>query len=383
MKILFVASLHHPQQLIDAIASTPPGEPVPLFPPSMGQYHFEQAMRRRGHELAVFYRNLPGLVSVDIASLRQQKHTQGITPGKVVNALANRLPPHLNPDKRARNTRLLEQAKQFRPDVMWLVGDNTVIYSETLREIKQETGCLIAYASGTSPIVFSHKIERDAARLYDVVLVNDFYHGMQWRELGAKYAEALPIAAVSPEFHRPYDLTDDERAAYACDVAFVGTLVPDSLYSRRVQALEALRDFDMGVWSVHEVPASLQKHYRGSALGETMMRIMSAAKLTVNIHGDFMLYGGNMRMFEAAGVGVCQVIEAVPAAERWFTPGENILTYSTLDELRETVAALLQDDAKRAQIAHSAREHVYAHHTYDHRVERFEQLISERQHERQ
>ncbi|MEL7235940.1 MAG: glycosyltransferase, partial [Chloroflexota bacterium] len=73
------------------------------------------------------------------------------------------------------------------------------------------------------------------------------------------------------------------------------------------------------------------------------------------------------------------------AAERWFSPGENIATYATLDELWETVSALLQDDDKRAQMAHSAREHVYAHHTYDQRVERFEQLISEiqqEQHER-
>lgn len=374
MRILFVAALHHPQQLVEAAERNP--DAPPLFPPSMAQHHWELALRARGHELDVFYRNLPGIAGGDISALREQRHTQGITPRKVVNALANRLPPHLNPDKRARNARLLAQARRFQPDVLWLIGDNRVIYADTLAQIKQGTGCTLVYASGTSPIVFSHPIERDAAPLYDLVLVNDFYHGVQWLELGAKRAEALPIAAVNPDFHRPYDLTDAEREAYACEVAFVGTLLPDNLYSRRVQVLAALRDFDLGIWSVHEVPERLRPYYRGRALGEEMMRVMSAAKVTVNIHGDFMRYGGNMRLFEAAGVGACQVADDLPGVRRWFAPGENILTFTELDDLCGTVERALRDDAERARIAANGRQHVYANHTYAHRAQQFEQLVS-------
>lgn len=375
MRILFVASLHHPQQLLQAIDQTPDGEQPPLFPPSMGQHHLELALRERGHELDVFYRNLPGLIAGDISNLRAHRHTQGITPRKVLNALANRLPPTLNPDKRSRNAQLLAQVKHFHPDVVYLVGDNTVIYPETLSEIKTTTGAKIIYASGTSPIVFSHKIERDAARLYDLVLVNDFYHGMQWRELGVPHAEALPISAVNPQFHRPYTLTDTEFERYTCDVVFVGTLTPHHLYSKRVQLLEALSDFDLGIWSVHEVPDTLRHHHKGGALGEDMLRIMSAAKLTINIHGDFMLYGGNMRSFEAAGVGVCQIADDLPGFTQWFTPGENVITFGTPIELQEAVQHLLKDEARRKRIAHNAQQHVYAHHTYAHRAQQMEKLI--------
>lgn len=375
MRILFVASLHHPKQLLESIAQAPQGAPVPLFPPSMAQHHWELALRARGHELAVFYRNLPAWLHGDFSRLQAQRHTQGITPRKLIAALGNRLPPTLNPDKRARNAQLVTQARAFRPDVLWLVGDNTVIYPQTLAQIKAETGCKLVYASGTSPIVFSHAIERGSARLYDLVLVNDFYHGIQWRELGAAQAVALPIAAVNPDFHRPYPLTDVQRAQYACDVAFIGTLVPNNLYSRRVQALEALRDFDLGIWSVHEVPSSLRAHVRGAALGAEMMQIMSAAKLTVNIHGDFMHYGGNMRTFEAAGVGVCQIADDLPGTRTWFTDGENILTYRSPQHLAELVQAMLQDAPRREAIAAAGRAHVYAHHTYSHRVQQFEELL--------
>ena len=375
MRILFIASLHHPQQLITAIDGISPGEVPPLFPPSMGQSHLERALRQQGHELAVFYRNLPLTSGGDVRRLRPHRHTEQITPRKVLTALGNRLPPHLNPDKRHRNQRLMAQARQFKPDIVYLVGDNTVIYSQTLAQLKQELGCKIVYASGTSPIVFSHSIEREAARLYDLVLVNDYYHGIQWEELGAPHVEALPISAVNPDFHRPYPLSDGEREQYTCDVAFVGTLLPDHLYSRRARALEALRDFDLGVWSVHDVPASLRGHYRGAALGETMLRVLSAAKVVVNIHGDFMRYGGNMRLFEAAGVGVCQVADDLPGVRRWFTPDETILTYTNTDDLCATVDRALNDTALRERIGAAARQHVYAHHTYAHRTKRLMQLL--------
>ncbi len=372
MRILFVASLHHPEALQAAVAATPPDQPPPLFPPSMGQALWDKALRRRGHTTAVFYRNLPAF-----GGARSQRHSQGITPGKVINALVNRLPPEANPDYRRRNHRLLEQARAFRPDVLWLVGDNTVIYPDTLAAIKSELRCHLVYSTGVSPIVFARPIEKRAARLYDLVLVNDYYHGIQWLELGARRMECLPVSACDPDFHHPYDLTPEERAAYTCDVSFVGTLVPDNLYSRRLRALEALRDFDLGIWSVHDVPSSLRPHVRGAALGETMLRVLSAAKITINIHGDFMHYGGNMRTFEAAGVGVFQIADDLPGTRQWFQAGETIVTYTDETDLRAKVAYYLAHADEREAIARRAREHVYAHHTYDQRMVRVETLMQE------
>ena len=372
-KILFVAALHHPQQLEAATASRAAGEPAPLFPPSVSQHFWERELRRRGYEMQVFYRNLPS----SGAGIRAHHHQQGITPGKVLAALAQRVPPQANPEYRRRNQRLLEQTQTFQPDVLWLVGDNTVIYPETLAAIRQATGCKLIYASGTSPIVFSRPIERAAAALYDLVLVNDYYHGIQWLELGAARMECLPISACDPDFHRPYELTPEERAAYACDVAFVGTLMPENLYSQRVKALAALREFDLGIWSVHDVPAELRPHLRGPALGEKMLRVLSAAKLTINANGNFMRYGGNMRLFEAAGVGVLQLSDDLPGVREWFTPGENIVTYSDTADLRAKVAYYLAHDEEREAIARRGREHVYTHHTYAQRVDALERVLAQ------
>lgn len=375
-RILFIASLHHPEQLQADRASTPPGAEPPLFPSSMGQHFWERAMKKRGYTLAVFWRNLPGFGSGDVTSLKFQAHSQRITPGKILQAALRRLPAQANPDYRIRNQRLIEQARQFQPDILWLIGDNTVIYADTLAAIKRELGCKLFYVSGTSPIVFSHPEERAAARLYDWVLVNDFYHGMQWLELGAKQMECLPIAAIDPDFHTPRPLSDAERQPFNCDVSFVGTLVPDNLYSERTAALEYLSEFDLGIWSVHDVPPSLKAFRRGAALGDSMLRVLSAARICLNVHGDFMRYGGNMRLFEAAAVGAFQLVDDRPGIETWFTPGEHLVTYSSLDDLREKVAYYLAHDEERARIAAAARAHVLAHHTYDSRLARVESLLA-------
>lgn len=368
-RVLFIASLHHPEQLRAEQAQAPVGR-IPRFPTSMGQHFWERAMLKRGWEVDVFWRNLSGFGNGDIRALRQAFHSERLTPLKVINALLRRLPPEANPDIRRRNTRLLAQALAQKPDILWLVGDNTVIYAETLAAIKEQVGCRLVYASGTSPIVFSHAIERRAARLYDLVLVNDYYHGIQWLELGAPRMECLPIAAIDPDFHFPQPLDDDARRAYACDVTFVGTLVPRHLYSERQRALEALADVELGIWSVHDVPPALRPYYRGKALGAEMMRVLSAATISLNIHGDFMRYGGNMRLFESAAVGAFQIVDDRPGIRDWFAIGEHVVVYRDHDELRRLVAHYLARPDERQRIAHAARQHVYQHHTYDQRLAR-------------
>lgn len=365
-RVLFVASLHHPETLIrDRQAAQAADEPMPLFPSSMALRFWEKAMRKRGYTVDIFWRNLSGFGSGDITSLSAERYSDRITPQKVARAVMNRLPYELNLDLRRRNANLLAKVRAFQPTHVWLVGDNRVIHADTLATIKSEIGCKMLYSTGTSPIVFSHPIERAAAPLFDLVIANDYYHGIQWRELGAKAMICLPVVAIDPDFHYPRPVEDD----LACDVSFVGTLLPANLYSERVDALCALSDFDLGVWSVHDVPSALQAFKRGSALGESMLAVLSSAKISLNVHGNFMRYGGNMRLFEAASVGAFQIVDARPGIHEWFTAGEHLITFADAADLRDKVGYYLAHDAEREAMAAAAREHVLAHHTYEKRME--------------
>ena len=364
-RVLFIAALHHPERLVAEIDASD-GEP-PIFPSSMEHHFYERAFRAAGYELDVFWRNLPGYGARDIHKLRTAVFREGLTPRKIATGLLQRLPPQAHPDFRRRNQLLLEHARRFQPDLVWMPGGNREIYPATLRRLKAEHNCPIVYVYGDSPIVFSCANERAAARLYDLVLVNDLYHGMQWRELGAPRMANLPFVGIDPDFHYPQPVTDVPRE-FLCDIGFVGTLVPDHLYSERVAALESLRDFDLGIWSMHEAPASLKPFYRGSALGGDMLRVLSSVKISLNAHGDFMRYGGNMRLFESAAVGAFQLVDDRPGVRQLFRPGEHLAVYRDHADLRAKARYHLEHDGERRRIAEKAREHVLAAHRYEQRL---------------
>jgi len=338
----------------------------------MGQRAWENAFRAAGYELDVFWRNLPGYGARNIRQLRRATYHQHWTPQRLAQAVLHRIPSRWQPDLRRRNSLLLQQARRFQPDILWLSGDNREIFPETLAQLKQEHACQLVYVSGVSPIVFSCANERAAAPLYDLVLVNDFYHGIQWRELGAPRVECLPYVGVDPELHAP---PLSLPASLGCDVAFVGTLLPANLYSERVNLLQSLHEFDLGIWTVHGVPPGLQAHFRGPALGEAMLQVLAAAKICVNTHGNFMRYGGNMRLFECAGLGAFQLVDDRPGVHEWFADGEHLVVYRDADDLRDKVAYYLAHDEERRQIAAAGRRHALQEHRMDQRLARLEKLL--------
>ena len=373
-RVLFVASLHHPEELLKESQETAAGSEAPLFPRSMELYTWGRAFRQAGWEIDVFWRNLPGIGNRSIASLSNEVFRTSLTPGKLLAGLIQRIPPRWQPDLQRRNRLLLEQARRIKPDLIWLSGGNREILPATLERLKRELGCKLLFLHGDSPIVFSHLNERAAAPLYDLVLVNDRYHGAQWRELGAKLVACLPYVAIDPDFHVPQPVTDVPND-YLCDLGFVGTLVPGKLYSERVATLESLRDFDLGIWSVHDVPASLAPFHRGYALGVEMLRVLSSVKICINTHGDTMRYGVNLRLFESAALGAFQIVDDRPGVSECFTPGEHLVTFSDHDDLREKARYYLAHDDERLRIAEAARAHVLAHHRYDQRLEKVEGLL--------
>ena len=57
--------------------------------------------------------------------------------------------------------------------------------------------------------------------------------------------------------------------------------------------------------------------------------------------------------------------------------GEHLVTYSDHEDLREKVRYYLAHDEERQRIADAARAHVLAHHRYDQRLARVEELLGE------
>lgn len=101
--------------------------------------------------------------------------------------------------------------------------------------------------------------------------------------------------------------------------------------------------------------------------------LMAGARATLNIHGD--QDGFTMRTFEASGVGALQLIDRDDVAMH-YEPGEQILTFETVDQIVDHLEWARRDPAGARRIRSAARRRTLAEHTFAHRAAELERLWS-------
>jgi glycosyltransferase involved in cell wall biosynthesis len=110
---------------------------------------------------------------------------------------------------------------------------------------------------------------------------------------------------------------------------------------------------------------------------DDLRRLYSSCEILLCDHWEDMRRHGfvSNRVFDALACGACVLADDNPgiAAE---LPGA-VETYSTQDELRERIDALLSDRARRERLASRGRELVLAEHTADRRAERLVAIATE------
>jgi spore maturation protein CgeB len=100
--------------------------------------------------------------------------------------------------------------------------------------------------------------------------------------------------------------------------------------------------------------------------GLEMYRILAASRVTLNIHIDVAdRNAGNMRMFEATGVGSCLVTEWTENIGDLFEPGIEIATYRTDEDFVDIVRELVAHPQKAEDIGRAGQKRVLRDHTLE------------------
>lgn len=186
-------------------------------------------------------------------------------------------------------------------------------------------------------------------RLFDVTFIAQKEYVERLRADGLRQAYWLPLG-FAPE------LTPSPMPERTIDIAYVGSeqLAANPL---RHALLEALR-------------REFSSTRFGAASPNEMGRIYAGAKLVFNksVNNDV-----NMRFFEAAGAGALLVTDQIRnnGVEELFEEGKHYVSYKDQDSLIRVVRDLLADPKRCAALGESARRHVLAHHTYQHRTRSF------------
>jgi spore maturation protein CgeB len=109
--------------------------------------------------------------------------------------------------------------------------------------------------------------------------------------------------------------------------------------------------------------------YQGEAWGLKMYDIIQRSLITFNIHEGLLKgYVGNMRMFEATGVGTMILNDEGTNLSSLFDPGKEIETYKTIDEAIEKVRYYIANPEKALEIGRNAQLRTVKEYNYENYV---------------
>jgi hypothetical protein len=94
------------------------------------------------------------------------------------------------------------------------------------------------------------------------------------------------------------------------------------------------------------------KRNHGPVFGLDMYQVLSDSLITFNSHGDIQLSkAGNMRLFEATGVGACLLTDWKENLHEFFVPDVEVVTYRNYQEAIEKILYLQDHEEERKKIA--------------------------------
>ncbi|MBN1426803.1 MAG: glycosyltransferase [Anaerolineae bacterium] len=251
-----------------------------------------------------------------------------------------------------------------RPDVIF-VQRGVVFGPSILRKIKDRVQAPLVSYNNDDP--FGHQAQMRLWRnfvacipLYDLHFVYRNINVSEYYEHGAQRVEVL-LPYYIPELHYPIDLTPQQQDELATDVIFVGN--PQD--KERVRYFDALvtagiklKVYGMGWQHYLRLHPELEGAIYPAVWGIDYTYAMRAAKLALALFSKTNRDTYSRRAFEIPAIGTCMVSQRTTDMQGFFREDVEAAYFSNFEELVDKVQQLLQDDARRCQLAHQARTRV-------------------------
>lgn len=127
-------------------------------------------------------------------------------------------------------------------------------------------------------------------------------------------------------------------------------------------------------WSHFTSPLRQRAH--DAVFGLPMYTRLNASLVTLNCHiSQSIPSAGNMRLFEATGVGACLVTDHRPDLAEIFAPDTEVVTYASSPECIEKIRWLLDHPAQAGEIARRGQQRTLQCHTFAQRALELEALL--------
>jgi len=315
----------------------------------------------------------PGLMGVDFGDeLRELGHEVRLFPYRRDNALYKN-----TPTKAAYQRVILKKLERvcaaWRPAVV-LVIKGGPITPEMIRRVKARDDALFVNFFPDNPLWM---IPFECLDAYDVFFTKERYALRTLQSVGLRNLHYLPMYCV-PEQHHPVTLTESERARYGAAISLVG-----SRYAYRERLVRELAAYPVRVWGGGWTKATDPQVRRlvagGGVFGHAKLCVYSGSTVSLNPHHPMNdIVGVNTRAFELAASGACQVVDLKDELPALFTPGEEVVAYRDLDEMKKHLTYYLAHPDEARAIGQNALKRALREHTLRHRIDEMVGVIEQR-----
>ena len=261
----------------------------------------------------------------------------------------------------------------WRPDVVLVIKGGPVTPG-LIRRVKARIATRFVNFFPDNPLWM---IPFECIEAYDVFFTKERYAMASLQQVGLRNLHYLPMYCV-PSLHHPVTPTADEARRFGAPLSFVG-----SRYDYRERFVRELADYPLRLWG-HGWARSADPVVRrmmagGPVYGRDKLCVYVGSTLSLNHHHPMNdIVGINTRTFELAAAGACQVVDAKDDLARLFKPGEEVVSYRDLGELRRHLDHYLANPDEARLIGENARRRALAEHTLRHRIEAMLDVLAAR-----
>lgn len=262
-----------------------------------------------------------------------------------------------------REARLRRAVAEFRPDLLFVIRGNS-FERQVIAEIKEQFGIRACVGWWVKDPRSDDQMLRDAA-------IYDHYFCIHTHGYDAGTGiHHLPALGIYSSLYRP--VARRNESSFVADIVFAG-----GYGERRDEYVRPLLDHDLRIYGPgwrkgrRMFDRSLMRRWAGSGIwGEPLVDLYCRSRIVLNVSSwdPRRLGGQNLRLLDVPATGAFLLTDHTDEVLEYFTPGRDIDTFSSPDELRDKVAYYLAHPDVRERIARSGHERSLLLPTYEARM---------------
>ena len=262
------------------------------------------------------------------------------------------------PDLNEVNKQIIEKINAFNYDIVW-IDKGIIVYPETLKEIKKKSPKTKIVSYSPDNMALRHNQSQqyvECIPLYDYIITNKSYIIEDMKRLGAKNVTFVNNS-FSEDFHKPYELSEEERNELGGDVGFIGAWEED-----RCKSILYLVDHGVKVKVFGD--AKWNKYARYSTNLTIVGRLLKNEDYCKSLHAfrislcflrKMNFDTQTTRSVEIPACGGFMMAERTDEHLSLFEENKEAVYFSTNEELLEKCLFYLKHEEERRKVAEAGR----------------------------